>query len=429
MTAEIAIMNAMGVALATDSAVTLNIQTPNFGKNKIYNSSDKLFSLSKFHPVGIMIFGNAQFVGIPWEIIVKKFRKQLWDKEYNNLRDYVNEFIQYVSFIIPETRQQEYLLSKIHSFLAYILSEIKKDIRNFTDSNQQVELKDIRRIINQVISDQHRSILGMDNIPNYSLELSQKINKLINAEIDSIISSVFENLPLSTKVRKQIIEIAESIFIKTRFPNTYSGIVIAGYGKEEDFPSLIELKVDGAFDNVLKYIEEQNPSITFENTATIVPFAQQEMVCTFMEGIDPEYQNIVDGVISKLLDEYPNKLLERFPNLSEIEKKKVLKELSKISIEMKDDIIDQLNSFRLNNFINPVISIVSALPKDELAVMAETLVNLTSFKRKMSLDAETVGGPIDVAVISKGDGFVWIKRKMYFDEEINHHFIKNYFQN
>jgi hypothetical protein len=29
----------------------------------------------------------------------------------------------------------------------------------------------------------------------------------------------------------------------------------------------------------------------------------------------------------------------------------------------------------------------------------------------VSLDAETVGGPIDVAVISKCDGFVWVKRK------------------
>jgi hypothetical protein len=45
----------------------------------------------------------------------------------------------------------------------------------------------------------------------------------------------------------------------------------------------------------------------------------------------------------------------------------------------------------------------------------------------MSLDAETVGGPIDVAVISKGDGFVWIKRKHYFKAELNHQFFKNYY--
>ena len=59
------------------------------------------------------------------------------------------------------------------------------------------------------------------------------------------------------------------------------------------------------------------------------------------------------------------------------------------------------------------------LPKDQLAVMAETLVSLTSFKRQMSRDAETVGGDADVAVITKGDGFVWVKRKQYFPAELN----------
>jgi hypothetical protein len=75
----------------------------------------------------------------------------------------------------------------------------------------------------------------------------------------------------------------------------------------------------------------------------------------------------------------------------------------------------------------PIVEIVSHLPKEELAGMAEALVSLTSFKRHITRDAETVGGPIDVAVISRGDGFVWIKRKHYFDPKLNPHFFANYF--
>ena len=44
----------------------------------------------------------------------------------------------------------------------------------------------------------------------------------------------------------------------------------------------------------------------------------------------------------------------------------------------------------------------------------------------LSLLVLGVGGPIDVAVISKGDGFVWIKRKHYFKAELNLHFLDNY---
>jgi hypothetical protein len=42
------------------------------------------------------------------------------------------------------------------------------------------------------------------------------------------------------------------------------------------------------------------------------------------------------------------------------------------------------------------------------------------------MEDETVGGPIDVAVISKGDGLIWIKRKHYFSPELNRQFFVNY---
>jgi len=74
-----------------------------------------------------------------------------------------------------------------------------------------------------------------------------------------------------------------------------------------------------------------------------------------------------------------------------------------------------------------MLDVVEAMPKSELASLAEALVNLTSLKRKVSLDVETVGGPVDVAVISKGDGLIWIQRKHYFKSELNHQFFANYF--
>ena len=89
---------------------------------------------------------------------------------------------------------------------------------------------------------------------------------------------------------------------------------------------------------------------------------------------------------------------------------------------------EELIEFQREKNVDPILKIVAMLPKDELAAMAESLVNLTSFKRRVSEDAETVGGPIDVAVISRGDGFIWIKRKHYFEQRLNPHFIANYYR-
>jgi hypothetical protein len=86
---------------------------------------------------------------------------------------------------------------------------------------------------------------------------------------------------------------------------------------------------------------------------------------------------------------------------------------------LKQEFQQKLSAFVAEHYIAPVLDAVELLPKDQLAVMAETLVALTSFKRKMSRDIESVGGAVDVAVISKGDGLIWTKRKHYFDPSLN----------
>lgn len=101
--------------------------------------------------------------------------------------------------------------------------------------------------------------------------------------------------------------------------------------------------------------------------------------------------------------------------------------MTKINSVVVTEYQKNLKNYRRQHFSGPITKVITVLPKDELAEMAESLVNITSFKRRVSMDSETVGGPIDVAVISKGDGFIWIKKKHYFNPELNMKFFKNYF--
>jgi hypothetical protein len=108
MTAEIAILNKSAVALAADSAIT--IQTP--GGHKIYNTVNKLFTFSKYRPVGVMVYGNSEFMGIPWESIIKEHRRELGDRAHGTLREYVDEFIswlQQAKLLFPESLQNQVL--------------------------------------------------------------------------------------------------------------------------------------------------------------------------------------------------------------------------------------------------------------------------------------------------------------------------------
>ena len=83
----------------------------------------------------------------------------------------------------------------------------------------------------------------------------------------------------------------------------------------------------------------------------------------------------------------------------------------------REDITDE-------NYIAKLVNTVSYLSKEDLADMAESLVRMTYLKRRITSEEESVGGPVDVAEITKGDGFVWLKRKHYFSAELNPHYFE-----
>jgi len=70
MSCEVAVMNKRGVALAADSAVTLS-------GRKIYHTAEKLFQLSSGALIGILTYGSADIMGVPWETVVKMFGRKL----------------------------------------------------------------------------------------------------------------------------------------------------------------------------------------------------------------------------------------------------------------------------------------------------------------------------------------------------------------
>jgi hypothetical protein len=147
-----------------------------------------------------------------------------------------------------------------------------------------------------------------------------------------------------------------------------------------------------------------------------------------MEGVDPFYLMAEEGYLSKIFNDYTEMVVDSITRYTDKEKGQLKGKLNAISKEILDDYSKRLEDHRKGKYVNPILDVVSMLPKDELAAMAESLVNLTSFKRKVTKERETVGGPIDVAVISKGDGFVWIKRKHYFKAELNPQFFANYYK-
>jgi hypothetical protein len=428
MTAEILVMNKEAIALAADSAVTT------FGEQKIFTSANKLFSLSKYHPIGIMIYGNASFMGIPWETLIKMFRKNIGNTEFDTLHEYATYFINFLmsdAILIPEEEQKNYIKFSIYMYFDFINDLIKKQVSKELDQKKNLSEADVKSIISNIIKNQYDVWTAEGNIPSIPPEFNKEIIDQNGEVIRQAIIDIFGVLPLTTRQKTQLKKLCGDIFAK--FPKkphkqSVSGVVVAGFGKDDIFPSFIAYEVDGLIKRNLKYKILDEGKIDFNNGATLRAFAQGEMVFTFIEGINPDYMLLQQQYLEHILKDYSEWVFDNMTKDTNVSKRKKVKNiLNKINSDIITEYDKKLKQFRFDYFSSPILNVITVLPKDELAGMAESLVNITSFKRRVSMDTETVGGPIDVAIISKGDGFIWIKKKHYFKSNLNMKFFQNYY--
>lgn len=432
MTAEVAIMNREAIALAADSAVTFREEMG----PKIFTSASKIFTLSKYQPVGVMIYGNSKLMGIPWETIIKIYRDRIGQKTFKTVGEYADNFLKFLSKeerLFSDEEQNWYVEISIRSYFLFIEEEITKSVEKVIKESSEIDEAATDQITSQIVTVHFERWRDTELLPsvtaNFKCEFTKKYGDLINTAQQEI----FEKLPLTEKTSNQLTEIAVNLFVKfptgRPAPGT-SGVVIAGFGTEDVFPVLESFSVEARIGNYLKHKrnEEESVKLIFPINAAIRTFAQSEMVSAFMTGVDPNYQSAIDEDMRQMCISYPQVLVDNIDALDQPEKENLKNHLTDIGQKVFDRCREKLQNYRQEHYVEPVMSVVQVLPKNELAAMAESLINLTSFKRKVSMEEETVGDPIDVAVISKGDGFIWIKRKHYFDRELNQQFFANYYK-
>jgi len=316
----------------------------------------------------------------------------------------------------------------ITGYFSDIRKEIDKQVNDKIAADKKITDIAVKDIVEKTIRKHHDVWGKAAKLSHVTADYEKTLLGKYGGIIAKAKSDIFQQLPISDKIFGEIQAICASIFSRDRFARNTSGLVVAGFGEAEVFPAVISYNVEAKINGTLKYKQEQDAAINYHNTAWILPFAQSEMVATFIEGVDPAYNKLISDYLSEYFDQYPDFIVGSIENADETKKQEFAKKLKEIGRTIIADFDKKLQAYRSANHVNPIINAVSFLPKDELAGMAESLVNLTSFKRKISLDAETVGGPIDVAVISKGDGFIWIKRKHYFKPELNTGFFTNYYR-
>ena len=179
------------------------------------------------------------------------------------------------------------------------------------------------------------------------------------------------------------------------------------------------------YDDRLKVRPWKLHEVSDDAPSEVLAFAYRDMVDGFLDGISPDvFEHLGDA--AAFIREMPVRALDGVVGIEPEAKAKAAKmirrESARKAAEFARNVLKGADARR-----GKIDVAVVTLSLKELAQVASTLVGLSSFEHQMSLDRETVGGPVDVAVISKGDGFIWMDRKHYFRRELNSHFFQNYF--
>ena len=417
MTAIVGILNKQAVAVAADSAVTVG------GGVKIYNTANKIFNLSKGCPVGIAIYGSAALNGcVPWEVVIKMYRKHIGGNKYPKLSDYIKDFFDYVKDYSQRYIGEDAALRVLKGNIIQFWNEFTQGLREGDDIDAPIA-KLALTILKDKLTVFSTSLKKHKTLADYKDLKVEDFVAAINDVLDVIKEQITKNGGAWEEFEPLISDILYRMFTTNAIRNpNISGVAIFGYGEEEIYPSLQEYMVYNIVLGVQRIEKKPHNIISETNEASICPMAQRDVIETFIEGVS-------------------HKIRDTFLDATSAAIKETIKAVSNVIRPQDATLADSIKSIDISGIVtqyrntisqiirrdqvSPLIQTIITMGKEDIADLAENLIYMTSMKRHVSPYAETVGGPIDVAIISKGDGFIWVKRKHYFSADLNRSFFDN----
>jgi hypothetical protein len=276
--------------------------------------------------------------------------------------------------------------------------------------------------IDTILQDYHDVIDAYPKNPNFTNSIQRQkfiteYNTALQLVIDSIndwIHKYYPTLNLSN-IAEDLVRDILYISVQASFIfESNAGIIFFGFGNDQLFPCTHEITLGSLIGSTIRYFVKNPvtiaPGIMESN---IMPYAQSDVTYSVLTGMDPKFKEQVRNSITAA---FTQAVLEVNTILNP---GNLTPAINTVFSNISTKLLDDLNQYQHSEITNPILEMLVHMGKEDMAELAESLVNVTSLKRKFTEGFESVGGPVDVAVVTKGDGFVWMKRKQYFTEELN----------
>jgi hypothetical protein len=411
MTSEIAVMNQRAVAIAADSAVTLI----DGGTVVVRNDQRKLYNLLEGRPVGVMFFGVADIMGHPWDRLIEHYQKKVKPKEFAHLGDYAASFtgmLDNLNEFFPADRQKDDYKRLLASVFRYIfhLAQYLRETGDATVSDTAILEESVARIW-------HDYQFHDDGSPRAELAcFPQGFGATVMREygdvIDELVSYGFSPFALSKDAVQKLRDIGVFCVVKDLFLEDVTGLVFSGFGGDDRYPVVVTYLLSAIVGGIVKRAQASVDVIDTEIRSKIRMFADSEVTHAFIRGIDYGLERRVYGAMRMMLHSVVDQVVGAFPQADAEQREDIRRRFQgELVPQYLDAFRGMIGDYQQQAYINPVLRVLEIAARNELAETAKELVSLNVFKKRIMAQKQTVGGAIDVAVISREGGFQWFTKQ------------------
>jgi len=358
-------MNRLAVVLAADSASTVTYWSEKGNEDRYFKGTNKIFQLSTHHPVGLMIFDSADILKVPWEIVVKDFRRNLGSKSFASLDEYAKEFFSFLNSntrLFPPSVQKDIFLQAARSASLRTLFRIQ--------NVKEVEENKRRASADAALSTRRAEVDAMPLTGGIDPDAPSEAIATWRGDLIKMIEDWRAGIGVTYP--SDLVAFAELGILEVfKRPGEFlgtTGLVFAGFGDHDVFPAMVAHNSHGIVAGRHVSVPSSQVAISHDLPAWLSAFAQTSMSDTFNLGLSEDiYASMMQALTDGLKDFASALAQSSAVDLAQIPDLDGLINLTRSAIT--NSILDKARE----QHAYPLRRVLASLPVDEMADLAETL--------------------------------------------------------
>lgn len=398
VTSQVLVMNMSGIAIASDTVVTV-VDGENNPLRTMPNSR-KIIELGGKHKILVLNSDHSHITGIPVNVLIDSWANSL-PEPLESLEEYRDSFLLWVPRVAVSSDEKTSFTSLLESEFRTISRAISVHCEDLwpLEPSLQERFEADESFKKRYVSRAGREINKyLSRFAAYESEtIASGSSAAMAAEFggaSDLLDHWFPDNTLSTRTKARLRDALPKIIMYLPISQENATIAFTGFGTHDYFPKELTIEVESSFFGHVRWFQKSQSDAETARPAYVRWWAQYSNINSFFRGVHSDYLN-------HLLDEVIPETATRV--LSE---NKISKHGARIGQELASQVEEEMGAWS-NNYYSSLLFNLSTMDPIDLADAARTLLELETLGAHKNAGLATVGGEIEVATITLRDGVVW----------------------